>query len=93
VTAKRGRNRGWSTTPTVLVVAFSGVRFGLPPSRPLYWPAGFGVGLCPTAQPLRDAAEVGRREDGVAHGSLLPSSPTNCGANSSWMFGARTARL
>ena len=28
-----------------------------------------------------------------AHGSFDPSRPTNCGANSSWMFGARTARL
>src|SRR5690242_17958203 len=41
VIARRGMNRGWITTPAVFVVAFSGLRTGLPPSRPLYWAAGF----------------------------------------------------
>ena len=44
VSASLGMKRGWRTTPSVLVVAFSGVRSGLPPSRPLYWPAGFADG-------------------------------------------------
>src|SRR5947209_19802967 len=36
VSARRGMKRGWTTTPSVLVVAFSGDRLGLPPIRPLY---------------------------------------------------------
>src|SRR5437868_1382117 len=86
-------NRGWSTTPTVFVVAFSGFRFGLPPSRPLYWPAGLDGVFLPTPSPVaiqpKSAAVIVR----PAQGSLEPSRPVNCGANSSWMFGARTARL
>src|SRR6478672_8557020 len=85
--------RGWSTTPTVLVVAFSGLRFGLPPSRPLYWPAGLGAVAWPTARPVARQPNSFAWIWWPAHGSTLPSRPVNCGANSSWMFGARTARL
>ena len=46
--AKRGMNLGWSTTPTVLVVAFSGTRSGFPPSMPLYW----NDGLCGVMKPI-----------------------------------------
>src|SRR5689334_385180 len=51
VIARRGMNRGCSTTPIVFVVAFSGFRFGLPPSSPLYCAAGFFGVLAPTARP------------------------------------------
>jgi hypothetical protein len=44
VSASLGMKLGWMTVPRVIVVPFSGVRVGLPPSRPLYWPAGLAVG-------------------------------------------------
>src|SRR6478672_3249316 len=51
VSARRGMNRGWITAPTVFVVAISGFRFGLPPSRPLYCSAGLLGVLDPTIRP------------------------------------------
>jgi hypothetical protein len=44
VSASLGMKLGWITVPSVIVVPFSGVSCGLPPSRPLYWPAGLAVG-------------------------------------------------
>jgi hypothetical protein len=93
VIARCGMIRGWMTTPAVIVSATSGLRFGLPPIRPLYWPAGL-PGICwPTLRPcaIQPASEA--RMTWPAHGSALPLRATRCGANSSWMFGARTARL
>ena len=56
--------------PIVYESAFSGCRFGLPPSRPLYWLAEFGsdvaeLGRCHTGElALRERHAVGQRGRG-----------------------------
>src|SRR3982750_1917317 len=91
--------RGWRTTPTVLVVATSGTRLGLPPVKPLYWVDGL-LGVClPIGFAMPAAANCARQPNSLAasgwsvHGSIDPSSATKSGLKNSWIFGARDARL
>src|ERR1700729_3733447 len=94
-----GRNVGVSTTPTSVVFPTSGLSCGLPPRRPLYWPAGEpGVGVVIGLPPFVSAqaaafAAVGAAYAPAAHRSVPPSNLTTSGSASSATLGTRTARL
>src|SRR5690349_3880486 len=86
---------GVSTKPNVFVFASSGLRSRLPPPSVTQVSAGhsgispYCAGVTPLRwQSLNEALGVGPEQ-----GSWPETLPSDCGAKSSLMLGARTARL
>src|SRR5260221_11396694 len=84
---------GVSTNPIVTVSAVSGFRLGLPPVTTLTVDCGAMLPYCAAVTPLR--AHCAAESVGVepAHGSVRLVCPNTRDVNSSYAFGARTARL
>jgi hypothetical protein len=94
VRVKPRKKVGVNTAPAVKVSPTSGWRWVLPPFSSVHWPDGHWMMLpyWPAVTPLRSHWARVAVGAAPAQGSLPENRPGAWAANSSFTFGARTAR-
>src|ERR1700732_1159909 len=84
---------GVSTKPIVTLSEVSGLRLGFPPVTTLIDVCDAILPYCAAVTPERAHCAGVSVGAGPAHGSWKLVCPSTCEVNSSYAFGARTARL